>query len=554
MEISKAPVAQPVSQDGGAREARELVDLEKTENKNSLRREVSGPPYSVFSEPMKRWIIFLVSVSALISPFGATTYFPALNVLSQKLDITPAMTNISITTYMVAQAVAPSIIGTMSDNSGRRLSFIVCFVIFVVANVGLALQTNYAALLILRMVQAAGCSAAIALTNAVVADIATSAERGMWMGYATAGILFGPAFGPTIGGLLAQYLGWRSIFWFLAIYGGVLLGIFIFFFPETCRTVVGNGSIPARGINRSVISCLQQRRRRKTAVLEDDHSALPAISRKFSLSNINPLTTLKILREKQSCILLLYNGFFFTGLMVTTTALPNLFATAYAFNELKIGLCYIASGTGSLVSSLTMGHVVDWNFRRHSKRLNLPITKGKQQDLQNFPIEKVRLQVVVPGHLIGTVAILIFGWTVKFQVHIAGPEIALFFIGFGISTAFSSSNALLIDLHRDKPASATAAVNFVRCLMSAGGCAAIIPMCTAMNPGWAFTFIALAYVVLVVVVFWMMRNGMQWRQEVEKIRRTGSACTTALNTEVIKCHDQGKDTPSRVPGQLVINK
>lgn len=70
----------------------------------------------------------------------------------------------------------------MSDNSGRRLSFIVCYVIFIIGNIGLALQTNYVALLILRMVQAVGCTAAIALTYAVVADLATSAERGKYMG------------------------------------------------------------------------------------------------------------------------------------------------------------------------------------------------------------------------------------------------------------------------------------------------------------------------------------------------------------------------------------
>ena len=94
----------------------------------------------------------------------------------------------------------------MSDLNGRRPSYIICFIIYIVANIGLALQTNYAALLVLRMVQAFGCSAAIALATAVVADIATSSERGTYMGYASAGLLIGPAFGPTIGGLLAQYL------------------------------------------------------------------------------------------------------------------------------------------------------------------------------------------------------------------------------------------------------------------------------------------------------------------------------------------------------------
>ena len=56
--------------------------------------------------------------------------------------------------------------------------------------------------------------------------------------------------------------------------------------------------------------------------------------------------------------------------------------------------------------------------------------------------------------------------------------------------------------------------------MSAGGSAAIIPMCRAMNPGWAFTFVGLVYVVLISAVLWIMRNGLRWRQEAaEAVRR-----------------------------------
>ena len=250
----------------------------------------------------------------------------------------------------------------MSDNSGRRPSFIICFVIFIAANIGLALQTNYAALLVLRVVQAAGCSAAIALATAVVADIATSAERGRYMGYATAGLLMGPSFGPTIGGVLAQYLGWRSIFWFLAIFTSGLLIIFSFFFPETCRNVVGNGSIPAKGLSQSVLGYVQQRRHaRQGELVDDDRSFILQKRRKFSFPN--PFTIVKVLTEKESGMILLYNGLFFTGMMVVTAAIPHLYHDAYDLNELETGLCYIALGMGSLTAALTMGHVVDWNFR-----------------------------------------------------------------------------------------------------------------------------------------------------------------------------------------------
>ena len=327
----------------------------------------------------------------------------------------------------------------------------------------------------------------------------------------------GPAFGPTIGGLLAQYLGWRSIFWFLAIFSTVLLVLFIFLFPETCRNVVGNGSIPPTGLNRSVISCIQQRKLAKQARSEQVMDEVKPAKKKIAWPN--PLVTLRILLEKESGIILLYNGFFFTGMMVTVSAIPTLFHEAYHLSELDTGLCYIANGMGSLLSSLTMGHVVDWNFRRHAAASGMTIRKGKQQDLSNFNIERVRLQIVIPGHIIGICGMLMFGWTVKYQTHIAGPEVALFVIGFGVSTAFNITNGLLIDLHRDQPAATTAAVNFVRCLMSAAGSAAIIPMCHAMNPGWAFTFLAFVYVVLIGVVFWVIRDGMRWRQEYEEKKR-----------------------------------
>ena len=324
----------------------------------------------------------------------------------------------------------------------------------------------------------------------------------------------GPAFGPTIGGLLAQYLGWRSIFWFLAIFSGVLLVLFVFLFPETCRKVVGNGSIPPQGVNRSVISCIQQR---KFAKLHPDEISPKPEKKKVAWPN--PLVTFRILAEKESGILLLYNGLFFTGMMVTVSAIPTLFYEAYGLDELHIGLCYISNGTAALISSLTIGHIVDWNFRRHARAIGMTITKGKQQDLSNFPIERVRLQILIPGHIISIFGLVLFGWTLKFRTHIVGPEVALFIMGFGVTTAFNITNGLLLDLHRDQPAAATAAVNFARCLMSAGGVAAIIPMCRAMNPGWAFTLIAFIYVALLGVVLWVMRDGMKWRQELAEKKR-----------------------------------
>lgn len=87
--------------DSTKEEQKTTQDVEKGVEEITLQRTLLGPPYSIFSPRMKIWIICLVSVSALISPFGATLFYPVLNVLSEQLNVTPAKTNISITTYMV---------------------------------------------------------------------------------------------------------------------------------------------------------------------------------------------------------------------------------------------------------------------------------------------------------------------------------------------------------------------------------------------------------------------------------------------------------------------
>jgi hypothetical protein len=78
-----------------------VQDVERGEVSNVFQHPSSEPPYSIFTQAEKIWIITLLSIGALISPFGATLYYPVLNELSKVLHVTPTMINISITTYMV---------------------------------------------------------------------------------------------------------------------------------------------------------------------------------------------------------------------------------------------------------------------------------------------------------------------------------------------------------------------------------------------------------------------------------------------------------------------
>lgn len=166
--------------------------------KDGLARVPSGPAYSVFSRGTRRWLVTMSTIAAFVSPMTATIYYPVLDALSSELDVSIGMINLTITSYMIFQALGPTFYGDLGDMTGRRPALVLAFGIYLFANIGLALQRNYAALLVLRMLQSAGGSGTIALGFAVIADVTTTGERGKYMGLVGCGINVGPTLGECV--------------------------------------------------------------------------------------------------------------------------------------------------------------------------------------------------------------------------------------------------------------------------------------------------------------------------------------------------------------------
>lgn len=152
-----------------------------TEDLEALHHVPSGPAYSVFSSRPRQFIVFMLACAGFFSPLSANIYFPALNALSADLKVSNELINLSLTSYMIFQGLAPTVFGDLADMTGRRPTYILGFIIYIGANVGLALQNNYATFLVLRCLQSTGSSGTVALGNGVVADIASSGERGKFM-------------------------------------------------------------------------------------------------------------------------------------------------------------------------------------------------------------------------------------------------------------------------------------------------------------------------------------------------------------------------------------
>jgi MFS family permease len=115
-------------------------------------------PYSIFTKPQKRLIVFLIAFAGMFSPLSSFIYYPAITSLSEDLHVSIELINLTITSYMVFSGIAPAAIGDLADMTGRRWVYILTLAIYCLADVGLALQQSWLALLVLRMLQSVGSS------------------------------------------------------------------------------------------------------------------------------------------------------------------------------------------------------------------------------------------------------------------------------------------------------------------------------------------------------------------------------------------------------------
>lgn len=194
----------------------------------------------------------LLCTLALLSataPFATDMYLPVLPEIVDDLDTSRALVQLTLTGFFVGMGLGQLFIGPLSDAIGRKKLLIVGAGSALVASVLAALAPTVEILVIARALQGLGGGACVVLARAVVPDLLSgkaAAKTYSWL-MALQGIA--PAVAPVIGGVLAEPLGWRGIFWVLAGLHALQFILAIIIVPETAggrprdhllRTVAGN--------------------------------------------------------------------------------------------------------------------------------------------------------------------------------------------------------------------------------------------------------------------------------------------------------------------------
>ena len=130
-----------------------------------------------------------------------------------------------VTAYLLSSTVVTPLYGKLADIIGRRTTLLMAIGVFLLGSLLCSLSPNMFVLIAARAVQGLGGGGLMSLVQTVISDIVTPQERGRIQGLFAAVFTSSSLGGPILGGLMAEKLGWPSIFWVNLPVGAVALWI-----------------------------------------------------------------------------------------------------------------------------------------------------------------------------------------------------------------------------------------------------------------------------------------------------------------------------------------
>ncbi|KUO81953.1 MAG: MFS transporter [Vulcanisaeta sp. JCHS_4] len=175
----------------------------------------------------RRLILFTTSLAAFQTPYNSTVLSFITPVLGRYFHVplyilvyVPIVYLIPLPTLMIA-------LGRLSDIYGRARVFKVGFALFVIGSIIGALASNVYILILSSLLMGIGSSILSPGSAAIVSQVFPEGERGFALGINAMSVYLGLTSAPFLGGIITQFLGWRSVLLITSILS--ILGLVISF-------------------------------------------------------------------------------------------------------------------------------------------------------------------------------------------------------------------------------------------------------------------------------------------------------------------------------------
>lgn len=158
-------------------------------------------------------ILFAMMISGFIGLFGETALNVAITPLMNLLKVGPTTIQWLTTGYLLVLGILVPVSGLLLQWFTTRQLFVTSLLFSIVGTLVAALSPSFEILLIARILQAIGTSILLPLMFNTILIIFPIDKRGSAMGLIGMIIMFAPAVGPSVSGLILEQLSWNWIFW-----------------------------------------------------------------------------------------------------------------------------------------------------------------------------------------------------------------------------------------------------------------------------------------------------------------------------------------------------
>jgi len=432
--------------------------------------------------------LVLVAFHAFMCTFTAASIIPAFEPLSEALHTTIPRTSYLVSMQIAVLGFAPLFWKPISYRFGRRPVWLISTLLSCVLNIGCAVSTSYGTLSLCRCLVSFFISPASAIGTGVVVETFFKKDRGQKAGIWTALATLGPPTGPFVMGFVTYHVGFKWIFWILAIINGVQFILYIFFGPET------------RFIRRGV------EHRGKSAFKEEYLN--------FGRLDPSPIRPVEFIAPaflaKYTSILIpavSYALVFNFASVFLTVEIPQIFIPKFGFNPQQLGLQFLGIMIGTVIGELLAGPLSDWWMKRGSKKVGDQLVRPKPEH---------RLWMSYLGFLLSIVGLIVFGIQTLHakQMHWNVTPI----IGIGIAAAGNQivTTVLIsyaLESHPEASSSIGTFVNLVRQTWAFIGPFYFPDMLTSLNVAGACGLMAgLLAIFAVVPIVVIQFLGGRWRE------------------------------------------
>lgn len=173
-------------------------------------------------------ILISFLIAGFIGLFSETALNMALGELIQVFSIHSSTVQWLTTGYLLTLGILVPVSGLLLQWFSTRQLFIVSLIFSIIGILVAALAPSFAVLMFSRVIQAIGTGLLLPLMFNSILMIIPVNKRGATMGLIGLVIMFAPAVGPSISGLILEKLNWHWIFWsclpflILALVSGIL--------------------------------------------------------------------------------------------------------------------------------------------------------------------------------------------------------------------------------------------------------------------------------------------------------------------------------------------